>query len=157
MQPAPGYVGRNERLDVRERVQHFLASLKRAGQPIKAEVNPEGMLMTQAEFCAELDRCIALYNGEPQSGENMANRSPSEVWDEESGDRAHVVLPDSLRYLLSTNHTDQTVTGDGVKVSVAGGERFYSDSARLGELRGEKVRVRFNPELPDLVMVCRAT
>ncbi|MEQ1854797.1 MAG: hypothetical protein ABMA01_24785, partial [Chthoniobacteraceae bacterium] len=154
MQPAPGYVGRNERLDNFERVQGFLAKLKRAGQPLKADLDPAEALMSKAEFCAELDRCIDLYNRDPQGGESMGNRSPGEVWAQESPARPHVVLPDSLRYLLSTNVSEQKVTREGVKISLPGGPRFYSDSARIGELIDERVRVRFNPELPDLVTVC---
>lgn len=154
MQSAAGYVGRNERLDNFERPQAFLATLKRHGQPLKAEQDPAEELMSKEEFCAELDRCISAYNREPQSGENMGNRSPDEVWAQESPARPHVVLPDSLRYLLSPNVSEQTVSREGVKVAHAGGARFYSDSPRLGELIGERVRVRFNPELPDLVTVC---
>lgn len=154
MQPAPAYVGRNERLDNFERVQKFLASLKRVGQPIKADVDPAEALMSKEAFCAELDRSIDLYNREPQGGENMGNRSPGEVWAQESPNRAHIVLPDSLRYLLSSHVSDQKVTREGVKISLPGGARFYSDSARLGELIGERVRVRFNPELPDMATVC---
>ena len=154
MQPAPGYVGRNERLDNLERVQGFLATLKRHGQPLKADRNPAEMLMSKTDFCAELDRSIDLYNREPQGGENMKSRSPGEVWAQESPDRPHIVLPDSLRYLLSTHVSQQTVTREGVKLSLPGGTRFYSDSPRLGEIIGQRVRVRFNPELPDLVTVC---
>src|SRR6185295_17828590 len=103
-------------LDNFEREQGFLAKLKRAGQPLKAEVNPAERLMSKAEFCAELERSMGLYNREPQGGENMDNRSPAEVWKDESPDRPHIVLPDSLRYLLSSNVSDCEVTRDGVKI-----------------------------------------
>lgn len=157
MEAAPFYVGRNERLDNHEREQAFLGSLKRVDQPRKEMVDPADMMMSWEEFLRELDRCIELYNHEPQAGPNMLGRSPEEVWAQESGLQMHRVLPDSLAYLLSSAVSEQKVQGGvGKKSGVRSpdGQFWYSDSERIGELVGEKVRVRFNPSLPEIVMVC---
>jgi len=154
MQPAPGYAGRNERLDYFEWEDAFRKKLKKAGQPLKAEVNPADGLMSKKQFCDELERCIAVYNNEPGGGPTLKGRSPEEVWEQESHGVPHVVLPNSLRYLLSAQVSDQKVTKDGVYVRKGGIQRWYSDSGELQKCLGERVRVRFNPELPEIVTVC---
>lgn len=83
----------------------------------------------------------------------MPGISPAEGWAQLSGGRAHVVLPESLRFLLGTEQSDPTVTSDGITLTIGSTKHIYFGSEQLGALQGEKVRVRYNPELPEQIMV----
>lgn len=150
---APGYCGRSEQNIKHERLRRFLQSLKRVGQPQKSEVDPTGMLMT-TEQCAEtLSQVMRRFADEPQNGERLAGLSPAEGWEQLSGGRAHHVLPESLRFLLSTEESVQTVTNEGIELRIGRFRQRYCGSEQLGALIGEKVRVRFSPEVPEMVTV----
>lgn len=150
---APGYIGRGEQSVKHERVQRFLLGLKRIGQPRKAEVDPREMLMTLSECEEMLATVCQRFADEPQNGKRLAGLSPAEGWEQLSGGKAHIVLPDSLRYLLGTTEATPTVTREGIKLRVGRANKFYYGSEQLGALIGEKVRVRYNEELPEIVTV----
>lgn len=150
---APGYIGRNEQLVKFERDQKFLQQLKRVGQPRKAEVDPREMFMTMSE-CEEMLADVMLrFANEPQNGKRLDGLSPAEGWKQMSGGKAHVLLPDSLRYLLATAESVRTVTNEGVELRIGRTQKYYCGSEQLGSLVGERVRVRFNPELPETIAV----
>jgi hypothetical protein len=153
MEHLPGYVGRDE-MHVRfERMHKFLAQLKRVGQPRKGEVDPREMMLSKEQFADELTKTMRTFADEPQNGERLSGLSPAEAWRQLAPSRPHVVLPASLRYLLSTHQSEQTVTHEGVKVRVGALFNYYCGSEQLGALRGEKVNVFFNPELPEQVVI----
>jgi hypothetical protein len=154
MDDLPGYVGRNERSDVYERVQRSLQRLKRVGQPLKAEYDPSDFLLSKDEFASEIEKVLWRFANEPQNGKRLDGLSPAEGWATLHGDRPHIVLPDSLRYLIETETSTQTVTVEGVKLRINGEFVYYHGHERLGSLVGEKVRVRYNPFLPEQVLVC---
>lgn len=149
----PGNAGRNEQLVKYERVQKFLLRLKRARQPLKASVDPREMLMSKAQFAAHLDDVLNRFANEPQNGERLPGISPAEGWAQLSGGRAHVVLPESLRFLLGTEQSEPTVTSDGISLTIGSAKHIYFGSEQLGALIGEKVRVRYNSELPEQIVV----
>jgi hypothetical protein len=147
------YIGRAEQ-DVKfERVQKFLRSLKRLRQPLKADVHPGEMLMSLDECAEMLTSVMARYADEPQNGERLPGISPNEAWQQLSGERVHRVLPESLRFLLATAESKKTVTGEGIELRIGRLKHKYCGSEQLGALIGEKVRVRFNPELPEVISV----
>jgi hypothetical protein len=146
---APGYIGRGEQSVKFEHEQSFLLRLKRVGQPRKAQVDPREMLMTMSDCEEMLVLVMDRFAAEPQNGKRLAGLSPAEGWEQLSGGKTHILLPDSLRYLLGTEQSEQTVTAEGIKLR----NRYYFGSEKLGELLGEKVRVRFNPELPEMIAV----
>lgn len=150
---APGYIGRGEQRVKFERVQNFMLCLKRVGQPLKAEIDPTEMLMTLNECAEMLGNVMGRFADEPQNGERLAGLSPAEGWQQLSNGRAHVVLPESLRYLLGTAESVQTVTAEGIMLRIGRAKHYYCGSEKLGALIGEKVRVRYNPELPEQITV----
>ncbi len=153
MEHLPGYVGRDE-MHVRfERVHKFLARLKRVGQPRKGDTDPREMLLSKEQFADELTRVMRAFADEPQNGGRLAGLSPAEAWRQLAPARPHIVLPASLRHLLSTHRSEQTVTSEGVKIRVGAVFNYYCGSEQLGALRGEKVNVFFNPELPEQIVV----
>jgi hypothetical protein len=157
MEGAPGYVGRNQRLDGPEATAKAIAHLRRCDQRCKSDSDPGKVFLTKEQFCAELENVIRRFNAEPQNGEMLPGLSPEEGWKQfhRKDGPAHKVLPDSLRYLLSTESTDVTVTDEGVTLRSRGrSPRNYCGHSRLGELIGEKVRVRFNTETPEVITVC---
>ncbi len=150
---AAGYCGRSEQNVKYELLREFLQRLKRAGQPQKAEVDPTEMLMTTEQCADMLSQAMRRFADEPQNGERLAGLSPAEGWEQLSGGRAHHVLPESLRYLLASEESAQTVTNEGISLQIGRFRHHYCGSEQLGALIGEKVRVRFNPEMPELVTV----
>jgi cell wall assembly regulator SMI1 len=150
---APGYIGRCEQRVKYERVEDFLEKLKRYGQPLKPGVNPADMLMSTDECATMLSEVMQRFAGEPQNGEMLDGISPAEGWRELSDGRVHDVLPESLRFILGTAESKQTVTSEGIVLRIGNRKHYYCGSAQLGALQGEKVCVRYNPELPEQVIV----
>lgn len=150
---APGYCGRSEQSVKHERLRKFLGCLKRAGQPQKAEVDPTEMLMTTEQCVEMLAQVMQRFADEPQNGERLNGLSPAEGWQQLSGGCVHHVLPESLRYLLATDESTQAVTNEGIELRIGRFRHHYCGSEQLGALIGEKVRVRFNPEMPEQVTV----
>jgi hypothetical protein len=156
MQGAPGYTGRNQRLDGPERTAKAIAQLRRIDQRCKQEIDPQKFFLTKDQFCRELEDASRRFNAEPQNGKMLDGRSPEEAWKElhPQDGRPHKLLPESLRYLLATQVTEVTVTEEGITLKRRGKPLYYCGSERLGKLIGEKVRVRFNEETPEFVSVC---
>lgn len=136
-----------------ERVQGFLQQLKRPHQRRKAEIDPREMLMDMSECVEILDSALRRFANEPQNGKRLDGISPAEAWQQCSGEKAHVLLPDSLRYLLGTAESEATVRSEGIVLRIGRVEKQYCGSDKLGALIGEKVRVRYNEELPDMIAV----
>jgi hypothetical protein len=150
---APGYVGRDEQGVKFERVHQFLLRLKRIGQPRKIAIDPSEMLMTLAQCDEMLAATMRRFADEPQNGERLQGLSPAEGWTQLAANRPHTVLPESLRYLLAASESIQTVKSEGIVLRVGRLKHYYAGSDRLGALIGEKVRVRYNPELPEHIVV----
>ena len=83
----------------------------------------------------------------------MPGISPNEAWRQLSGERVHRVLPESLRFLLATVESRKTVTHEGIELRIGRLKHKYFGSEKLGSLVGEKVCVRYNPELPEMISV----
>ena len=156
MQALPCYIGRNERLDNFERPESFLKSLKLFGQPLKEDVNPADRMLSASALALEIEKTARRFNAEPQNGERLPGISPEEGWKRFRDPAPAKVLPEALRYVLATRESPVTVTNEGILLRVGRNKHFYSGSERLGELIGEKVLVRFNPDLPEMVTVCHS-
>jgi hypothetical protein len=154
MQALPCYIGRNERIDHFERSEAFLKSLKLFGQPLKQEVNPADHMLSAEAMAREIEKTARRFNTEPQNGDRLPGISPEEGWERFRNPAPAKVLPEALRYLLATRESPATVTNEGILLRVGRNKHFYSGSERLGELVGEKVLVRFNPDLPEIITVC---
>jgi Arc/MetJ-type ribon-helix-helix transcriptional regulator len=157
MEGAPGYVGRNQRLDGPEGTAQAIARLRRFEQRCTPERDPRKVFLTKEQFCAELENVVRRFNAESQNGKMLNGRSPEEAWKEfhPKDGPPHKVLPESLRYLLATEVAAVTVTEEGITLPRRGQPtRNYCGHPRLGELIGEKVRVRFNAEMPEVITVC---
>lgn len=157
MQGLPGYVGRNQRLDGPEQTANATARLRHHDQRYKADCDPRESFLIKEQFCTALEDAIRRYNAEPQNGKMLEGRSPEEGWKElhPANGKPHKLLPESLRYLLATETAEITVSDEGITLARRGQpSRNYCGHPRLGELIGEKVRVRFNVEMPELITVC---
>jgi hypothetical protein len=151
-QALPGYAGRNEMTAGYERVKASLALMKRVGQPLKVEAAPWDHFLSAEQYLDELQRIYERFNQEPQNGKRLPGMSPAEGWEKFSGGRAHHVIPDSLRYLLATEQSEQRVTREGVRIPGKPSARYFL-SDRLGEFIGDRVIVRWNQDFPDHVVV----
>lgn len=153
MEHLPGYVGRDEMHVRYERVQKFLLSLKAVGQPVKGEVDPREMFLSKEEMADELVKVMRDFANEPQNGERLQGLSPAEAWKQLAPNKPHTVLPESLRYLLSTHQSSQTVTSEGVKLKIGNIYQYYVAHEKLGALQGEKVHVYYDEDQPEQVIV----
>jgi hypothetical protein len=149
----PGYAGRNEQRDCPERTKTALAKLKRVGQPRKAECDPAEAFLSHAQLAQEIEAAMNRLKREPMKGKRHNGTSPEEEW-KKRWREFHTVLPESLQHSLFTDEKDVTVRPDGLRLRIGGDEFEYCGSEQLGALIGEKVRVRFNPELPESVTAC---
>jgi hypothetical protein len=150
----PAYIGRGEQQVKYERVHEFLRALRRVDQPRKADVHPGEMLMSVAECCEMLLDVMNRFADEPQNGERLPGISPNEAWRQFSKQRVHRVLPESLRFLLGTYEPPPITVGtEGIVLRIGRMKYKFFGSERLGTLIGEKVRVRWNPELPEFISV----
>jgi hypothetical protein len=149
----PAYIGRGEQQVKYERVHEFLRALKRYGQPLKADVHPGEMLMSLSEYAEMVEEVMLRFADEPQNGERLPGISPNEAWRELSAQRVHRVLPESLRFLLATVESSKTVTNEGIELRIGRLKHKYFGSEKLGSLVGEKVCVRYNLELPEMISV----
>ncbi|PTX93371.1 hypothetical protein DB345_17335 [Spartobacteria bacterium LR76] len=152
----PGYIGRGKGDGRYERVDRFLQSLRKAGQPRKENVDPREMLLSLEEFTSRLQEIMRDLSKEPINGSRHRGRSPEEMWDESLSQatvRPRQVLPASLEYLLATKETEVKVSTDGILLTI-GRERYqYCASERLGLLVGRKVSVRYAGRVPDHIIV----
>lgn len=153
MDHLPGYIGHSERTVRFEREQKFSQSLRRVGQPRKADVDPRERFLSKEQMADELQKVMTAFADEPQNGERLAGMSPAQAWVKLAPRRVRQMLPDSLRYLLTTEQSTREVTSNGVKLKIGGMDHHYFGSERLGELQGEKVTIFFNPELPEMVSI----
>jgi hypothetical protein len=150
----PSYVGRDEQHIRYEGIQAFCQSFKGYGQPLKVEVDPREKLKNKEEFADEIRKALEIFADEPQNGERLAGLSPKEAWSQLLPNTPRHVLPESLAYLICTEKSVQTVSHEGVRVRrLGGGWNQYKGSDILGSLRGEKVELYFNPEVPEHVTV----
>jgi hypothetical protein len=115
------------------------------------------MLLNKAQIADGIQRALVAFANEPQNGERLQGMSPVEAWRAFRSDRPAMVLPESLRYFLATNRSEQTVTHEGIKLRVGSEINYYRGSAVLGALRGKKLQVFFDPELPEHVIVIDRT
>ena len=153
----PAYAGRNRQRVKYERVEKFRMQLKRVDQPRKAPVNPREIFMTIEECEEKLAGVLRRFADEPQNGERLEGLSPEEAWAQLSGGRPHVVLPEVLQHLLGSAQSVKTVTSEGIMLPIGRLKHYYTGSDRLGELIGEKVCARYDPELPEIITVAHIT
>lgn len=149
----PGYCGNNERVTCPERLRKFLASLKRVGQPLKAEVDPREMLLSLDQFNEQVKKACSEIAVEPQCGKRLRGMSPAEAWKAFASAKPTRLLPDSLRYLLCSQRRERAVTSNGIRIPFGKWDhRTYFGSERLGEIEGQKVEVYYNPDLPEQII-----
>lgn len=149
----PGYVGRGRSKGERyERIDRFLQSLKKVGQPRKEAIDPREQLLSLHEYRDHLVKVMVEMAKTPCHGERHRGRSPEEFWLEGSNHPRHV-LPASLAFLLQTVERTRTVTPDGIILKIGNDRYQFAESSRLGMLVGEKVVVRHSGRIPDKIFV----
>lgn len=148
----PGYVGRGKGDPRRERLDAFLAGLKRHGQPRKEAVDPREKLLSLRAYRDHLLKILEEYNNEPQNGQMLRGLSPQQAWAEGRAGRPAEVLPSSLEWLMTTKEKLMKVSPDGITFDIAGKAFQFCADKNLGLLIGERVLVRYNSSNPDYVL-----
>ena len=142
----PGFIGFNERLDERERIQDFLARARRG------TADPAKNLLTMEQWAARLDQIFAGYNNDPQNGKMLAGQSPAEAWLAGLQRKPLRQLPNDARYLLATHQKQVRVHSQGIVLTIGGNKKVFCND-RTGQLAGRDVLAFYNLDCPDLLTV----
>lgn len=150
MRPQAAFVGFNERMDRREKMQDFLRRV-RAGNE-----DPANELMSMAQFSRLLDDELMSYAREPQNGDWLPGVSPLEAWQNGIGGKPGIMdrplrkLEDSDRAWLASHRRVAHVTGQGIRLRTGGKVRvFWGDS--LIPYQHRDIQVALNLEEPELL------
>lgn len=151
MRSIPGFVGFNERLDRRERVQ---ATLSRARRGDEASLEK---LPTLNEWRSTVRAVLDEYAHDPQNGKMLKGEaafgaSPAEMWNEAITRRPLRRLAVEARHILATHCQPTRVRQEGIVLTVRG-QKFLYANEQTGALIGRDVFTYYNVECPELLTV----
>jgi hypothetical protein len=146
MRDQPGFVGFNERTDKQERMQDFLARVKRGKE------DPRNELLSMEQWTCRLGEILRRFEEEPQNGKMLPGRSPKEAWSEATNRRPLRKLADEARYILATHKTSVRVRQEGIVLTIRGKRRLYCGE-ETGSRIGREVLAFYSIERPDLLIV----
>jgi len=146
MEGFPGYVGRDERHDIRARVQRQFLDVDAGRIPINEK------LLSKSQYCAELAKIIEDHNAEPQQGTRLEGLSPAEAWESLQGDQPRQGFGNKWRYVLARDVRKVKVGRNGITLRY-GKKPFVYHDAETGKRVGEEVLAWFDPMVPD-VLAC---
>ena len=138
----PGYAGRNEILDIRERAQRDFRDIDAGRKPINE------VLLSKAQLTHELGKAIDDHNAEPQEGERLKGMSPAEAWVRLQGDVPRQGFQKEWRYILASDVRKMKVQRNGIKLHYGKRPFVYRDG-ETGKRVGEEVLTWFDPMLPE--------
>jgi hypothetical protein len=141
-QAAPGYVGRNPFTDRYQPVQDQIALVK------SGKAHPSKFFLHKNQWASILDRVLVTYNDTPMHGKYHQGLSPKEAYETCFSSKL-VHIPEEFSHLFKPETLERPVTKNGVRVRL-GRREFKYKGARLGELRGQRVRVYFDPAHPEI-------
>ncbi len=146
MEGLPGYAGRDERHDIRERAQRVFLDVDAGRSPMNEK------LFSKSQYCEQLARIIEDHNAEPQEGTRLQGMSPAEAWERLQGDRPRQGFGSKWRYVLARDVRKVKVGRNGITLRY-GKKPFVYHDAETGKRVGEEVLAWFDPMLPD-VLAC---
>ncbi len=142
----PGFVGFGERTEKMERMQDFLARVRRG------KANPADRLLSMDEWKNRLDTIFAEFNADVQNGKLLHGQSPSEAWQAGLKRQPLRQLPDCSRYLLATHCKKVRVRQEGIVLNI-GQNRMLFCNDQTGPLIGRDVLAFYSLECPDMLTV----
>lgn len=147
MEIEPGYVGRNEQVEVFERTQKYLRLAR--GGVLEALTK----LYTHEEMCRVLDVVIKEFNDDPQNGKMLTGKAPAEAWMEHIANHPLRKLPDDARFLLSSHKRVVMPGRNGITIKTSKHSLlFYNE--QTGKLPlNQPVLVWWHIEHPHLITV----
>lgn len=141
-QAAPGYVGRNPFTDRYQPVQDQIALVK------SGKAHPSKFFLHKNQWASILDKVLITYNDTPMRGKYHQGLSPKEAYETFFSSKL-VHIPEEFSHLFKPETFERPVKKNGVLVTL-GRREFRYKGARLGELRGQRVRVYFDPAHPEI-------
>jgi len=145
MEGLPGYVGRDEIKDARERLQRQFLDVDAGRRPINE------CLLSKSQYCEKLAEIIEAHNAEPQEG-RLNGTSPAEAWERLQGDTPRQGFSAAWRYVLARDVRKVKVGRNGITLRY-GKRPFVYHDAETGKCVGEEVLAWFDPMQPD-VLAC---
>jgi len=143
MEGERGYCGRDERRDRPDWINRQLAAVQ------AQKAHPGEYFYSFAEWNARLGEIIEQYNRTPQHGK-MGGKTPDEVYYERWNAEDPPMRPGpELQMLLAHAEFEKVVQLSGITLL----GRFKYFGPELKDLVGQRVRVFFNPELPESIIV----
>jgi hypothetical protein len=141
-----GYVGRDERHDVRERVQRSFLDAKAGRKPMNE------VALSKDEYCERLAEIVEKHNAEPQQGIRLNGLSPVQAWEGWQSDEPRQGFEQRWRYVLARDVRKIKVGRNGITLRY-GKKTFVYHGAETGKRVGEEVLAWFDPMMPD-VLAC---
>jgi hypothetical protein len=141
----PGFIGREQRYDVNERVQKQV-NLCKTGQAHQRE-----FFMHLSQRANHLQEVMEKWNNERNDGKILRGRSPLEKWAEDAPQLR--VIPDQSKWLYRSAMSLVQVTRNGVRVTQGTGAKmlvhYYDNPELLVPRTGQKVVVYWNDHNPE--------
>jgi hypothetical protein len=148
----PGHLGFQERFGGYKRLQEFMDRC-RVGKAHPSEAG----IMTIDEYRSAFRQLVEEYNAEPQNARRCRGASPDELWSDYVPTHPLEKLPEHLGYIFMQKWADRKVKEGGIIIKDTAIDRYepqvYYGPQRLGELIGQRVRVRYNPQRPEVIWV----
>ena len=147
MEGCPGYCGRDEKKERFEKLQDLMQGVR------SGKVDPARHFLTLEQWNARFNSICENYNAEPQDGKMLDGLSPDAAFQglDDPSDPP-IKFPAELRRLFSHVKFETTVNKNGVVFSLAGKSYVFRDD-ETSAVRGQQVRVWFDPELPDTIVI----
>lgn len=147
MASIPGFVGFNERLQKRERMDEFMTRVRQGKE------HPGNELLEAGEMLRALEEIFRELDQEPQNGKLLNGISPEEAWCETLDSRPLEKLPDDLAPFLGSHIDIYKVRWEGIKINVPGApEPYLYHSDRTGDLIGKEVLIVLDPDHPEMLV-----
>jgi len=145
MDACPGYIGREQRKDQQERVEHY-RKLCAVGKRHPREFFPH-----VSELADHVAASMQDLNHERSDGIVLRGRSPEEKMNEDKPEFR--VIPPSSQWLYRSSMNVEKVTRNGIRICQGSGARqmvYYYDAPEwLGKWEKQKVAVYWNEGNPD--------
>jgi hypothetical protein len=144
-----GFCGRMEMKDCPEDVKRQLAEV-RSGLS-----HPRQYFLHLNEYIAHLAGVMAALNNERNDGKILRGLCPDDKWTQDNPQLE--AFPDSAKWLYRSSYRIETVTRNGVRVTMGTGKfqqsYTYSNPEVLEEHRGRRVVIFWNDYDPDTAAV----
>lgn len=141
-----GYAGRNQVVDRWDDVQKRVRLVKEGRE------HPSKWFLSKPQMMAVIEDILHRFSHTPMFGKYHNGLTPFECYQKHFTPAKVTPVTPEIRHLIAGNEIQTIVKPHGLKFTFGRREFLYTGRA-LGQLIGETVKARFNPEDPRLLTV----